>query len=189
MKKFTLATLFALATTPAVADPFMTSPVYTKQDPHWNTIYFGMSGSYSELDTPEASSGGVGMQLGRLWQFGDVVVGGEIGANPIGESFDDNITEDLGVQTGGWMSVNGRIGYSFGHVQPYATVGAKFINFDYHGKSYSDTGLIYGLGLDTTFNNEIIIGTLISKTVADDFDGSGLDYEETKISLRVSIRP
>lgn len=183
MMKYSLAIFCMMAATPSLAQS-STEGAGALVSQSWSGIYGGLSVGHSKMEDPLGGSGMVAMQAGYMHQLGAVVLGVEVAGSPIGNSFSDQIDGEMK----SWWALKGRVGYDAGLVQPYATIGIKFMDAEYESNDYSDKGVQYGLGADFAVDPSIILGALVTRTTIDDFDGVGFDYEETNISIRASVR-
>jgi opacity protein-like surface antigen len=84
-----------------------------------------------------------GAQAGYLWDWGSVLVGGEVSYSV----YDSETFPITGVAT-----VKARAGLDMGRVSPYAHVGYSWAS------GVADEGMSYGAGLDWALNSRIILG-------------------------------
>jgi opacity protein-like surface antigen len=173
--------------------------------PLWTGFYIGVHGGEgwgnTQLSDPSfstayetvsfASKGALaGAQVGANWQFGNVVVGGELDASwgdingtapqdPRFPGFIQFSTQFRALATG-----TGRVGYAVGNFLPYAKAGVAWANIDMNGiivvpnqnptdVNHQRTGLTAGAGLEWA-----LMGNLSAK-VEYDF----LYFGESSISL------
>jgi opacity protein-like surface antigen len=173
---------------PAPVRPADTAP------PLWTGFYIGVHGGggwgNTQLSDPSfttafeavsfQSSGALaGAQLGANWQFGNVVVGGELDASwaningtaaqdPRFPGFVQFSTQFRALATG-----TGRLGYAFGNFLPYAKAGVAWANIDMNGiiaapgqnptdVNHQRTGLTAGAGLEWA-----LLGNLSAKVEYD----------------------
>ena len=148
--------------------------------PLWTGFYIGIHGGYgwgnTHLTDPSfsttfepvsfSSNGALaGAQLGANWQFGNVVVGGELDAawanmngtapqDPAFPGFVEFSTQFRALATG-----TARLGYAFGNFLPYAKAGVAWANIDMRGivpppgvnptdVNFQRTGLTAGAGVE-----------------------------------------
>jgi outer membrane immunogenic protein len=149
--------------------------------PLWTAFYIGAHGGWgqgrSRLEDPSLVSFGpnplfvesrgslAGIQIGADWQFGNVVVGGEIDAS--WSSIKGSLTDPavfvqpvfagISADYKALATATGRVGYAFGNLLGYAKGGVAWANIDYRtGIStpfptiidHQRTGLTAGAGLE-----------------------------------------
>lgn len=180
-----LAAFAAPAFAGGIAEPVVEAPVTVAAAPapgmDWTGFYAGLSvlrgtasndGGLTETDTD-----GFGAQIGYLRDLGTFVVGGEL-AYVSGEF--DAFVED-------WNSTRLKLigGYDAGRVLPYAFVGLS--NYEVEDVE-SDTVTIYGVGAKFALTDKLHAGLEYVVENKDDFGGTGLDAENSDISLRLDYR-
>ncbi len=173
----TLATL-PLSTSSAVAADMPVQPrPPVAAAPLWTGFYIGLHGGggrgSSHLEDPDfqityaplvvKSSGWLaGAQIGADWQFGSIVVGGELDAS--WASVKGSIAPDPAVFLSGISAEyqalatgTGRVGYAAGNLLGYAKAGLAWANIDYQSAlgtpfpidvNHQRTGLTAGAGLE-----------------------------------------
>lgn len=184
----------------ATASPQVVSSA-TPEESAFDGLYAGLQfanldGSFStafgDLDFDGQVYGGF---LGYRTSFGSVVVGGEVDllvgqasfpANPVTFSPFDADVDRL-------IRVGGQAGYDFGRAIAYGTAGyANLAMTDEDGDSLgSGHGYFFGIGVDFSLTDDIIIGGEIVQHVFNDFDGglgAGVDVEGKTIGLNVAYR-
>lgn len=146
--------------------------------PLWTGFYIGLHGGAgkgkSQLEDPDFqiafdrvtmnSRGSLaGAQVGADWQFGNIVVGGEIDAS--WSSIKGNVAPDpafflsgLSVQYQALATGTGRVGYAAGNLLGYVKGGVAWANVDYKSAlntgfppidvNHQRTGLTGGAGLE-----------------------------------------
>lgn len=176
------------------ADMLVPAPAAAIAPPLWTGFYIGFHGGWgwgnTQLSDPSftttygtvsfPSSGALaGAQLGANWQFGNVVVGGELDASwaningtapqdPRFPAFVQFSTQFRALATG-----TGRLGYAFGSFLPYAKAGVAWANIDMKGiipppggnptdVNHQRTGLTAGAGLEWA-----LLGNLSAKVEYD----------------------
>jgi outer membrane immunogenic protein len=173
----TLATL-PLSTSSAVAADMPAQPrPAVVAVPLWTGFYIGLHGgggwASSRLEDPDfqityqpisvKSSGWLaGAQMGADWQFGSVVVGGELDASWAsikGSTAPDPavILSGLSAEYRALATATGRAGYAAGNLLGYAKAGVAWANIDYKSAlgspspidvNHERTGLTAGAGLE-----------------------------------------
>lgn len=149
----------------------------TASAPLWTGFYIGLHGGAgngkSQLEDPDfqiafdrvtMNSRGTlaGAQVGADWQFGDIVVGGEIDAS--WSSIKGSVAPDpafflsgLSVQYQALATGTGRVGYAAGNLLGYVKGGVAWANVDYKSAlgtafpidvNHQRTGLTGGAGLE-----------------------------------------
>lgn len=115
-----------------LADPVVEAPIAVPAvDLSWTGFYAGLSANTDD----ELDNGEVGVFGGYRYDLGNVVVGGELNV------VDGNDT---------YYSAEAQLGYDAGRFLPYASVGY----FD----AGSNDGEVYGIGLDYSFDNSVLVG-------------------------------
>lgn len=174
------AAAIALLTTSAVAADLPVKAVAPVAAPLWNAFYIGVHGGWgqgrSRLEDPRfditflplyvQSRGSLaGAQIGADWQFGNIVVGGEIDAawSSIKGSvtdptlFTNGVTAGVSTEYKALLTGTGRIGYAYGNLLGYAKGGVAWANIDYRTGintafpvivDHQRTGLTAGVGLE-----------------------------------------
>lgn len=193
-----LATALTALTAPAfaggLAQPSMEMPVYTPPSADmllsvepmiqndWNGGYVGVTlGGVSQSD-PDGSGFDLGAHAGYNMQMGSIVVGAEVGINPIGYDLDDN-----GDEMNSAFNADMKAGYPMGDLMPYATVGMVYQNGSIGGEDVSDTGVSFGAGVDYKLTNNLILGGQYKHTGIDDFDDTGVDVSKNQFSAKLSL--
>ncbi len=173
------AAIVLLTTSSAIAAdlPVKAAPVVV-DPPLWTAFYIGAHGGWgqgrSHLEDPSLVAFGpdpfsidsrgslAGVQVGADWQFGSVVVGGEMDASWSSIKGDTlgplvNPFTGLSVQYKALATGTGRIGYAYGNLLGYVKGGVAWANIDYRTALFSPapviinhqrTGLTAGAGLE-----------------------------------------
>jgi outer membrane immunogenic protein len=171
-----------LATSSAIAAdlPVKAAPVIVEA-PLWTAFYIGAHGGWgqgrSHLEDPslvafgpnplsvESSGSLAGVQIGADWQFGNLVIGGEIDGSwsSIKASVTDPavfvqpIFAGISLEYKALATGTGRIGYAFGNLLGYVKGGGAWANIDYRTATlgplpiivnHQRTGLTAGAGLE-----------------------------------------
>lgn len=175
------AAIALLTTTPAMSADLPVKAAPPVAAPLWTAFYIGAHGGWgqgrSRLEDPGFLSYGrdplyvnsrgslAGVQLGADWQFGNLVVGGEIDASwsSIKGSLTDPaafvqpVTAGLSAEYKALATGTGRVGYAFGNLLGYAKGGVAWANIDYRAGintpfpvivDHQRTGLTAGAGLE-----------------------------------------
>lgn len=149
-------------------------------DGDWGGFYIGAQIGTSELsddtDIDRTISGGV--HLGYLYDFGQIVLGGEL-------SYDDQSGFDgpFACNNVSATALHLRGGYDAGRFLPYAKVGVA--NVDIGGCSTgSDIVTSLGLGIDYQLSERFRLGLEYTHRNEDNFDGGGFRYNDETIQLR-----
>jgi len=179
-----LAALAGPAFAGGIAEPVVEAPVEVAAAPapgmDWTGFYAGLSvlrGTANNGIDPDTDTDGFGAQIGYLRDLGTFVVGGEL-AYVSGEF--DAFVED-------WNSTRLKLigGYDAGRVLPYAFVGLS--NYEVEGVD-SDTATIYGVGAKFALTDKLHAGLEYVVENKDDFGGTGIDAENSDLSLRLDYR-
>jgi opacity protein-like surface antigen len=184
MRQLVRATAAAalLTTTSAMAAdlPVKAAPAPV-EIPLWTAFYIGVHGGWgqarSRLEDPsfvafgrnpifvESNGSLAGVQLGADWQFGNIVVGGEIDASRSWikgsltdpAAFVQSIFAGISAEYKTLATGTGRVGYAYGNLLGYAKGGFAWANIDYRtGIStqfptlldHQRTGVTAGAGLE-----------------------------------------
>jgi outer membrane immunogenic protein len=109
---------------------------------NWQGFYFGGHGAYLSSDTsyaagstaPSQSFDGalLGLQAGYNWQLGNVVLGAEadVSFGNVKDALRDGNFLGYSGKIDAMGTVRGRLGYSFGSVMPYLTVGYGWVRLE-----------------------------------------------------------
>ncbi|MCF2872841.1 outer membrane beta-barrel protein [Octadecabacter sp. G9-8] len=195
MKRTFLATpallTLALAAGPALAgnidEPIITpapapmaAPVIIDTGSDWTGFYAGGSLGYADVsDTTaafDADGATYGIHGGYDYDFGSFILGGEL-------EFSGFDVEDGANSISSVARAKLRAGYDAGAFMPYITAGVAEVDVD--GLDVTDTGAVYGLGLDYSYNDRVRIGGEILQHEFDDV--GGLDVDATTAAVRVSF--
>ena len=172
-----LLTIVPLSASSAVAADFAVKSPPAVAAPLWTAFYVGLHGGAgkgkSQLEDPDFqiafdrvtmnSSGSLaGAQVGADWQFGSVVVGGELDAS--WSSIKGSVAPDpafflsgLSVQYQALATGTGRVGYAAGNLLGYVKGGVAWANIDYKSAlgtpfpidvNHQRTGLTGGAGFE-----------------------------------------
>ncbi|WP_418593952.1 outer membrane protein [Ponticoccus sp. (in: a-proteobacteria)] len=155
------------------------APVAVVPDSDWTGGYVGLS--YGNLDSQiggSSDNGGIyGIHGGYDYDFGNVVLGGELEYLGTGDDYSVG-----GVDVDSMTRAKARLGYDFGNTLVYATAGAANIDTS----AGSDTGAVGGVGLDYKVTDNFTIG---GEALAHSFnDVGGSDLDAQTFSLRGAFR-
>lgn len=168
-----------LETTYVEPVPAAPAPVAVVNDTDWTGGYVGLS--YGNLDSQiggSSENGGVyGIHGGYDYDFGNVVLGGELEYIGTGDDYDVG-----GVDVDSMTRAKARLGYDFGSTLVYATAGAAKIETSIG----DDTGAVGGVGLDYKVTDNFSVGGEALHHSFNDVGGS--DLEAQTFSLRGSFR-
>lgn len=163
--------------------PAPMAPMPVSMGGDWGGFYAGGSLGYataSEDDPTVFDDDGVtyGIHAGYDYDFGSFVLGGELELS----GFD---VEDGANSIDSVARAKLRAGYDAGDFMPYVTIGAA--QLDIGGLDATDTGPVYGLGMDYRYTDSIRIGGEVLKHEFNDFNDTGLDFDATTAAVRVSF--
>ncbi|WP_171099317.1 MULTISPECIES: outer membrane protein [unclassified Ruegeria] len=148
----------------------------------WTGAYAGFSFGYADVDGPAGSGGSTGIfgpHVGFDYDFGNIVLGGELEYN--------RFNLDLGQSEGSLDSMSRlklRGGYDFGSALGYVVVGTARAETS----GDSDTAAVYGIGVAYPINDRFIIS---GEALRQDFDGlpeSGGGLDANVFNLRTTFR-
>lgn len=202
-KQFLAATAAVTLAVPAMAggiappapEPTVIVPVapVAQRSFDWSGFYVGLQAGNADFDAEYSTSGGLydnfeggyyGLHAGYMQDFGRFVVGGEL-------RYDDgsNVTGPFGFSGDTMISARLRLGYDMGRVLPFVAVGGGQLSIvDGGGNDYSDTGILYGVGVDYAVTDRWIVGAEITHHEFDDFDTLGVDISGNTIGVKASFR-
>ena len=159
--------------------------------PDWSGWYAGFNGggAWGETDTNTSVSGPasfdfdggqVGVQLGKNWQNGMIVLGVGTDINYFSSDGSGGVPSQT-VDTDFLMSVTGRAGLAYGNIQPYVLGGLSVLDYDYsitsaggvetHGDT--DLGATLGAGVEVAVSSDV---SLFGEYRHYWFDGEALSF-------------
>ncbi len=169
----------------APAAPVAVAPVVaTGSD--WSGFYAGGQLGYGEAETDDDTfdeDGAVyGGQLGYNYDFGKLVLGGEV--SYVGTEIGD---EDSATEIDGIATAKLRAGYDAGTFLPYVTAGyaSAYTADDIGGEDQFD-GYVYGAGVDYKVTENIVVGGEVLQHEFEDLGAT--DLEATTAAARVSYQ-
>lgn len=178
--------------TPPPAAPLATPPTLAAPTPplgrmSWNGGYVGLQLSYASADANEAfgddkSTGGFyGAITGYRYDFGRVVLGGEVSYDRTDITFPDGTDIDNLLRAGA------SVGYDLGHFLPYLSGGYANVSLVNDPNDFDDTyhGGFYGIGLTYRVTDRIIIGGEVAQHR---FDADGTDTDLTTFTGKIAYR-
>jgi opacity protein-like surface antigen len=152
----------------------------------WSGFYAGAQLGYGAASTDVTGANGNGaiggVHAGYRYDFGQFVAGAELAYN--GANIDLGTTGKLDNVT--QLKFMG--GYDLGKTLVYGTVGASHANATLGGTDYSDTGYVFGVGMDYAINDKWTIGGEIARNKFNDFDNTGIDASGNTAQIRVGYR-
>lgn len=167
--------------------PVAPAPIMTGND--WTGFYAGGQIGYGRLDSSaieddDDPSGAIyGVHAGYNYDFGTLVLGGELDYDLTSIEID---TPDSEVDSVARAKV--RLGYDAGQVMPYVTAGVARVETtdDLDGET---DGSFAGLGVSYMLSDAFIVGGEVLQHQFEDFaDNDGVDVDATTLSLRASFR-
>lgn len=201
-----LTAIAALATAPAFAGgdvpnpapPPVIVPVAAEQD--WTGFYAGGQLDYIANAENSASSIGfltsftghlTGVFAGYRYDFGDIVVGGEIDYM-VGTYDVDRISPSIlllsPTQEVELLRVGGELGYDFGDVLVYGTAGYAHITMDTGAGINDGPGMFYGLGVDYRVSDRVTVGAELLQHHFSDFPtATALDHDLLTFGVNFAI--
>ena len=183
MIRLLLAASVAMIAAPAFATDVRTAA----RAADWTGWYAGAQ--YDYLDGNAAIGGDFdgdvfGVFYGYRFDFGDVVVGGELDYS-IGDLTRAGITTDID----GLLRIGVEVGYDLGAALIYATVGYTHMDLSIGGASAHDHGIYYGVGADYMISDTVSLGIEILRHDFNDFTGfPGNDIDITTVGLNLAYR-
>lgn len=180
---------------PPAPEPTVIVPVapVAQRSFDWSGFYVGLQAGNADFDAEDSTYGSLignyeggyyGLHAGYMHDFGRFVVGGEL-------RYDDgsDVTGPWGFSGDSMISARLRLGYDMGRVLPYLAVGGGELTIvDGGGNEYSDTGILYGVGVDYAVTDRWIVGAEITHHEFDDFDTLGVDISGNTIGVKASFR-
>lgn len=175
-----------VATAPA---PTVVAPAPVRAGSDWTGFYvggqlgYGQLDSDSILDTDKPSGAIYGVHAGYNYDFGSLVLGGEVDFDWTSIEADDPATEVDSI-----TRAKVKLGYDAGQIMPYVTAGVARVKTTNALDGETD-GSFFGLGLSYMISDNIMIGGEVLQHQFDDFiDLPGIDVDATTLSLRASFK-
>lgn len=169
-------------TEPAVAAAVVAVPVSAD----WSGFYAGGQLGYGDVNSKPAAVDGTGalggVHAGYRYDFGQFVAGAELAYSAANIDLGatgklDNLTQ---------LKLLG--GYDMGSTLVYATVGAAHANANLAGINQSDTGYLFGIGVDYAINDQWTVGAALDHNRFNNFGSTGTDLRANTAQIRVGYR-
>lgn len=198
MKNLTIITAALFASTAAIAgEPVYVAPAETVIAPvaavvtpisDWSGMYAGVHVGYGNGRLEEVGSSvratGVlyGGHVGYNYDFGTVVVGGEI----------DYSVGDLEFETAPGAAftdlahLKARVGYDMGSMLVYGVVGLAYTKLEIGLATYDDTGYAVGLGADYKIASNWTAGAEYLYSHFENFDDENVNVGIHSLQARIS---
>ncbi|WP_226780719.1 outer membrane protein [Oceaniglobus trochenteri] len=196
MKFLTTTAIAALVSAPALAGGMnapepeavipapapVIAPAFSGGD--WTGGYVGANLAYGGANQDVDGNGAVGgVQAGYLYDFGQFVLGGELGLNAADVEFDGGAGNADTLHT---LKLKG--GYDVGRTLIYGTVGAAQSSGTYLGTDYDETGYLLGAGVDYMLTDSVSLGGEVNHSRFEDINGTGDDIGITTVGANVNYR-
>ncbi|ROU04032.1 outer membrane protein [Histidinibacterium lentulum] len=168
--------------------PQPAAPTYAPGN-DWTGFYGGVQLGYGRIDDrtdPEVfdddfAGATYGGHVGYLYDFGRVVVGAELDLE--GTNLEDEAT---GLNVDRLARAKLRLGFDAGRVLPYLTGGVVQATTSGFA-DLEDTGGFAGFGVDYQATERMRVGAEVLQHRFEDFDDTGIDFDATTVSARVSF--
>jgi hypothetical protein len=153
----------------------------------WDGYYIGVAVTSGDVSGPagtsDSSTQGIGLHFGFLRDTGSLIFGGEFAY--VAADFDDLSTLDL--DSARLKAIGG---IDAGLFLPYAFLGLSNVEASVGDASVNEMALNYGLGGRVALGAEgrVVAGLEYLVEEVDDFGGSGLDFDNNDLSLRLDYR-
>ncbi|PXW70604.1 opacity protein-like surface antigen [Loktanella sp. PT4BL] len=169
--------------------PVAVAPAPVMMGNDWTGFYVGGQLGYGQLDpnaatTPSEPDGVIyGVHAGYNYDFGSIVLGGEVDYDLTDISFDTPNSDLDGV-----ARAKAKLGYDAGAFMPYITAG--YAQAQTSDDLDGDTdGTFAGLGLSYMMSDSIVLGgEVLQHQFEDVADNDGLDVDATTLTLRASFK-
>ena len=198
MKKIMYAALIA-STLPVAAmaggmavpviEPVLQMPVAVLAAPSvdWTGLYAGASLGYGKLNLSgnnnDSKEGIAGVHLGYRKDFGTLVAGGQLALtkNDIGIDGNDN-------QINSEAALGLSLGADIGRTLVYVSGGATRASARLNGTTGEDNGYFAGIGADYMLTDKFTVGGELKSTKYGNFDGTGINLQDTTLQVKVGMR-
>lgn len=192
-----LALFAGMATAGGLSEPVMApapapvavAPAPMMRSTDWTGFYAGgqlgygriKSDSIADADDPDGAIYGV--HAGYNYDFGSIVLGGELDYDATNIS-----AEDPAFDVDSVARAKLKLGYDAGQFMPYVTAGVARLQTS--GALDGDTdGSFAGLGLSYMMSDSFILGgEVLQHQFEDVADAAGVDADATTVSLRASFK-
>ncbi|MCW1931118.1 outer membrane protein [Pararhodobacter zhoushanensis] len=156
----------------------------------WAGLYGGLSysrvsgGVTDPAGLPDLESdNGFGAFVGYNWQRGGFVFGGELNYT----NFDTSFVGFPGTYQRDSLDLRARAGYAFNRVMVYGFVGAARSTIGSGGTDFTQTGPVYGLGVEAMVTSNMSVGLEFARRNVDaDVLGTTVESELDTVSLRAA---
>lgn len=180
------APAFAGGMADPVPEPMIEPVMMVPVSADWTGFYVGGQLGYGDVSSNVAAVNGDGafggVHVGYRYDFGQFVAGGEIAYNGSnGKSGPANKVDSVTQ-----FKVMG--GYDLGSTLVYATAGAAHGKATIAGVNRSDTGYLFGIGMDYAVNDKWTVGAELVHHRIDNFDGTATDVRANSLQMRVGYR-
>ncbi|MEO1639399.1 MAG: outer membrane beta-barrel protein [Pseudomonadota bacterium] len=169
--------------------PVAVAPAPVPRGTDWTGFYAGGQLGYGRLDSSSIDdeddpAGAIyGVHAGYNYDFGTLVLGGEVDYDLTNIEIDSPASEVDSV-----ARAKVKLGYDAGQVMPYFTAGVARVatTDDLDGDT---DGSFAGLGVSYLLSDNLILGGEVLQHQFEDFvDNDGVDVDATTLSLRASFR-
>jgi predicted porin len=152
----------------------------------WTGFYAGGQLGYGNVSSPlltnDADGLLYGVHAGYNYDFGSIVVGGEIDY----DKGNDVTDAGSGIELDSVTRLKLRAGYDAGAWMPYVTIGAARAQVT-GGANLTDDGAFAGLGVNYRISDSLTLGGEVLQHQFKDFGGTGEDIDATTLSTRISF--
>lgn len=174
--------------TPAPA-PVAVAPAPMMRGADWTGFYAGGQLGYGRInsdtitDADDPSGAIYGVHAGYNYDFGSLVLGGELDIDGT------NISSDTpAVDVDSVARAKVKLGYDAGQFMPYATAGVARLQTSGALDGETD-GNFAGLGVSYLMSDTIMLGgEVLQHQFEDVADSAGVDVDATTLSLRASFK-
>lgn len=189
MKFYTLTAAAALMAAPAFAGNMapvvmeqpvpMAAPAPVTYGGDWTGGYVGAQLGYGDVSGGALKGNGAigGVHAGYNYDFGTVVVGGEIDYNA------SNIDLGAGQKLDYLAHLKAKVGYDMGKTLLYVTAGGARAKTSVG----TDNGYFGGVGLDYMVTDKISVGGEVLAHRFNSFAATGADLDATTAAIKVSF--
>lgn len=151
----------------------------------WSGAYAGGTLGFGRLRADQGfkdqNQGIAGVNLGYRHDFGQVVLGGELGytMNDLGiKGSDNHVKRELTAQL--------QLGADLGRTLVYVAGGVSRADIKLGPNTGHDNGYFAGIGADYALNNQWTVGGELVATKYNDFDNTGVDLNNSALLFKVN---
>jgi outer membrane immunogenic protein len=177
-------------TAPVAPAPIAPAPI-VPAGYDWSGAYGGVQIEYGDVSVDPGDIEGddilYGLFGGYRYDFGNIVVGGELDLNFADIDLDDPTGATVGTLDQVYR-LGAEVGYDAGPALIYGTVGVAQASATVGGVGLDDTGYFYGAGVDYLVTDQIVLGAEVLQHEFEDLDGSGLDASATTFGINAAFR-